>query len=235
MMKYGIIADFLSSTIGLEPSSLGESGLAHAAQNLMKNTGCENEVALLEKVKSDTTVLDRLITATTVPETWFFREPQSFAAMEEIATDFYRKNPAGVFRILSMACCSGEEPYSAAMVLTTAGVPKENYRIDAFDINIFSLEAARRGIYNAKSFRQSSKSYDHFRSRYFTPGNEDAQFILDPEILTQVNFSQGNLTDPCSMPSRYKYNMIFCRNVMIYLNAQARQDVLDYIQNSLFV
>lgn len=233
-MKYPIVAEFLSRTIGLEPSSLGESGLVHAVDALMKIMGCDNERDFIEKIQNDTEAFDRLITATTVPETWFFREPQAFAAMEELAKSFHLKKPSATFRILSMACCSGEEPYSAAMTLIAAGIPKENFCIDAFDINALSIELAMRGIYHKKSFRTSTKAYAGLTERYFTPGNEDGQLVLDPEIITQVNFSQGNLTDPATLPSRKKYDVIFCRNVLIYLTPQARQSVLDCIRNMLF-
>jgi chemotaxis protein methyltransferase WspC len=132
--------------------------------------------------------------------------------------EWQRTHPAGVLRILSLPCSTGEEPYSAAMALLDAGFPAERFRVDAFDISTRSLASARRAVFGRNSFRGGELA---FRERHFTSAASGWQ--LAEAVRQQVAFRQGNLLDIGLQPSATAYDAVFCRNLLIYFD-RATQD-----------
>ena len=111
--------------------------------------------------------LQALIETIVIPETWFFRDREAFAALVRFVHEEWLPTHAdGCLRLLSLPCSTGEEPYSMAMALLDAHVPPTRFRIDAIDICGRSLAHARRGIYGKGSFRGDVAAY---RERYFEP------------------------------------------------------------------
>jgi chemotaxis protein methyltransferase WspC len=132
-------------------------------------------------------------------------------------TDFVRArlaaNSERLVRILSIPCAGGEEPYTMAMVLTDAGIPPENFIIDAYDISPPAWRA-RSGIYGRNAFRAQDLT---FRDLHFTSAG-DGDYRINDAIRKQVRFKQGNLLEfDLATRSRY-YDVIFCRNLLIYFD-----------------
>lgn len=157
--------------------------------------------------------LHALVELVVVPESWMFRDAQAFVS----ATAFVRQQLAAVprreVRILSLPCASGEEPYSIAMSLADAGVAPGTVRIDAIDLSEVSLERARRGIYTRNAFRGPDVS---FRERHFR--QLGSEFEIAEHLRERVNFSQGNLFTFDAIGNAGRYQVIFCRNLLIYFD-----------------
>jgi chemotaxis protein methyltransferase WspC len=160
----------------------------------------------------------RLIDQVIVAETWFFRDLDTFAVMTEWAAAWFAQAaPNQSLRILSIGCCTGEEPYSIAMGLVDAGLPAERVMIDSIDVSPRVLLRAADGIYGQNSFRTDDLS---FRDRHFD--FEKQTYRLRQSIKELVRFSEGNILDE-NLGTAAKYEIIFCRNVLIYFS-QASQD-----------
>jgi chemotaxis protein methyltransferase WspC len=158
--------------------------------------------------------LTALVELVVVPESWFYRDQQAFHA----AADFVRARLAAdggrLLRILSIPCAGGEEPYTIAMVLSDAGIAPDNFIIDAFDISPGCVERAKAGIYGRNAFRNQDMG---FRDRYFSHLGDDEYRIADA-IRKQVRIKQGNLLEfDLGTRSGY-YDVIFCRNLLIYFD-----------------
>ena len=212
-------ANLLNRTMGMSADTVGLSIIESAVNTRLSACKLKNLQDYWEHVRACETELQELIDAVIVPETWFFRDREAFAAMaHEAYAKWLPAHPDGQLRLLSLPCASGEEPYSMAMALLEAGVPGTLFRIDAVDISAHMLKRAREAVYGKNSFR--GKNLD-FRDRYFEPAGRE--FRLAETVRRQVRFRHGNLLDPRFVPDTTAYDFIFCRNVLIYFD-RATQD-----------
>jgi chemotaxis protein methyltransferase WspC len=157
--------------------------------------------------------LDELAELVVVPESWMFRDPDSFRAACELVRARLDADPASTVRILSMPCAGGEEPYTMAMALFDVGVPAHAYRIDAVDLSREAIASARRASFSQNAFRGTELA---FRDRYFT--QDGARYQLSDRVRAQVDFRQGNLLTLDVSAAAGTYNVIFCRNLLIYFD-----------------
>ncbi|WP_322013386.1 CheR family methyltransferase [Paraburkholderia sp. J12] len=168
-----------------------------------------------------------LIDALVVPETWFFREREAFAALARLGMERLARRPGDVLRVLSVPCSSGEEPYSAAMALLDAGLTAEQFGIDAIDISSVSIAAAQRGVYGRNAFRGDGLA---FRERHFE-AVEDG-WCVSPQVRAPVTFERANLFEwLAAHPVRYDF--IFCRNVLIYFDRDAQDRAMGLLRACL--
>jgi chemotaxis protein methyltransferase WspC len=183
-------------------SRLAHLGLTEAdAGDYLRNIGTEELKALIELV--------------VVPESWMFRDTDAFAAVIRFTCEKLAASPDRIVRILSIPCAGGEEPYSIAMALHDAGVPASSTVIEAIDLSEVALERARQGRYTRNAFRGVELS---FRDRHFTQvGNE---YQINEGLRRQVRFSQGNLLAIDAGASTGRYDILFCRNLLIYFDEE---------------
>ncbi|SFV17486.1 CheR family methyltransferase [Pseudoduganella namucuonensis] len=157
--------------------------------------------------------LTELVELVVVPESWLFRDAQAFYTAVEFVKARLAASARPV-RILSVPCAGGEEPYSMAMALGDAGVAPQCYTIDAYDLSPACVARARAGVYGRNAFRAHDLG---FRDRHFTRvGEEDYQISM--EIRARVRFSQGNLLTLETGARPNYYDVIFCRNLLIYFD-----------------
>lgn len=192
--------------------SLSKSVVDRAIKNRMERTDVTDHDAYLEKITPEE--LTALVELVVVPESWFYRDAQAFVAMTEFVRARLAANSERLVRILSIPCAGGEEPYTIAMVLTDAGIPPANFMVDAFDISPTCVERAKSGIYGRNAFRAQDLA---FRDVHFTSAG-DGDYRIKDSIRKQVRFKQGNLLEfDLGARSKY-YDVIFCRNLLIYFD-----------------
>ena len=174
-----------------------------------------------------------LIQILTVTETYFFRNADHFRALIDVALPERSRASYGGsrFRILSAACASGEEPYSLAMLLRDH-LPEAAFRcvdIRGIDVNATGLQKALAGRYSDWSLRETPAEV---RDRYFQ--RDGSGFVLDERIRSAVSFEERNLIgeDP-SFWHEGAFDVIFCRNVLMYLAPSAARRVVDRITTAL--
>jgi len=163
----------------------------------------------------------------TTNETYFFREEYQLRAFtDEILTEMYeRKSGQGdlTLRIWSAGCSTGEEPYTLSMLL----LDKPEFRtwrieIIGTDISQRVLQIARKGVYGKSSFRAIPEQYIR---RHFI--EEEGGMRISDAVRERVSFSQFNLMDSQRLMLLGKMDLIFCRNVIIYFDQEAKKQVID--------
>ena len=160
-------------------------------------------------------------------ETCFFRHNSHFTALFDVIIPEFISRSHFPLNIWCAGCSTGEEPYTIAMLAKERGYLNRKYiRIDASDINTEVLSLAARGIYDDKKFRETDSSYI---KRYFKQLN-DKNYLLDEEIRHSVNFFRFNLIHDSTDK---KYDIIFCRNVMIYFDREDQTKVVANFFNAL--
>lgn len=165
----------------------------------------------------------------TVGETYFFRHAtQLEACRDRVLRDRKRAAGARKIRILSAACSTGEEPYSLAMMFRNHA-SEVQVEITAVDINPASLERARLAVYSPWSLRETAEP---LQARWFR--REGRTLLLDRAIVNDVTLLQGNLNvdDPAIFRPEY-YDVVLCRNALMYFTPEAYRGAIDRIARSL--
>ncbi|MGL5193652.1 MAG: CheR family methyltransferase [Chroococcales cyanobacterium] len=219
----------LRKTSGLDPKTLGSQAIVKAVRERMEVCGVENVATYLDVWLCSPQELQALIEETVVPETWFFREPESFEFLRRyVLFEWLPHHREGILRLLSVPCSTGEEPYSLAMMLLDAGLPPKRFVIDAVDISKKAQAKAKQGLYREHSFRGKILG---FRHRYFEKTPQGYQ--LSPAVKETVNFIPGNLLEPLFLYGKPLYDIIFFRNLLIYLEPAARDRALQVLNRLL--
>ena len=208
---------FLERWIGLDSQTVGSGAIARAVKIRMNACGEPEEGAFVARISRDAEERERFIDEVVVPESWFFRDQQVFDYLRQQAIALAQRAYPAPLRVLSVPCAAGEEPYSVAIAFLEAGLSPDQFRIDATDVSRASLRRAAAATYSANAFRAADVS---FRDRWFR--DRDAAAELDQAVRKQVHFSWGNLLDQSFAADREPYDIIFCRNLLIYLTADAR-------------
>ncbi len=159
-----------------------------------------------------------------VPETSFFRDRVPFQCLAEWAQAQTQTLNDRKLKILSLPCSTGEEPYSIALTLLGAGLSLEQFEIDAIDLSDRALGIARSGRYAI----QASGSLWERVADYWS--YQDQCLQMSPEVMQTIDFRLGNVMDWTiqSIPAiDSNYDVIFCRNLLIYFDPETRQKVLQ--------
>jgi chemotaxis protein methyltransferase CheR len=175
--------------------------------------------------------LRAIATALTVGETYFFRNPSHFRAFTEHAVPDRLAAREAPLRVLSAGCASGEEAYTVALALLThpAAAALSSARIVGIDANPSVLDKARSGRYTPWSLRATP---DDVRDRWFT--RQGAELVLDPEVCRRVTFEERNLLDDdLAFWAPDSFDVVFCRNVLIYFSHDAVCRVIGRIAAAL--
>jgi chemotaxis protein methyltransferase CheR len=186
--------------------------------------------ALQDKVLHDPAVMERLLLDLSINVTAMFRDPTFFRAFREKVVPLLRTYP--FLRIWNAGCSTGEETYSLAILLKEEGL-YERTRIYATDINDRVLEQARNGHFPLEKMRDFTENYlraggqEEFSSYYSVEG-EQARFTSD--LSRQVVFAQHNLVSDAPFN---EFNVIVCRNVMIYFGKTLQDRVHELFYDSL--
>jgi chemotaxis protein methyltransferase CheR len=174
--------------------------------------------------------LRSLVLELTVPETYFFRHIDQFNAFIEVALPAAQaaRGPGRKLNVLSAGCASGEEPYTLAMLVRERS-DGSNVAIRAVDMNPAMLAKAARGRYSAWSLRETPT--DSQRRWFRSAGRE---FVLDESIRAAVAFQEINLAqDNAELWPPSFYDVIFCRNVLMYFTPECAQTVVARMTRAL--
>jgi chemotaxis protein methyltransferase WspC len=223
-MNIARIAELLRQRIGLEPLSLGANVLPAIVAKRMHARNIADVERYAAHVTESVAEFDALIEEVVVSETWFFRGGKVFSFLVERM----KHTASAPFRILSTACSTGEEPYSLALALLESHVPPERWTLEGIDLSEQNLTKARRGCYRTSSFRETPAS---LRRKYFH--ERDAGWELDESVRKLVRFRRANLLDANLIQGENRFDLIFCRNVLIYFHAEARKRVLTNLDRLL--
>jgi chemotaxis protein methyltransferase CheR len=162
-------------------------------------------------------------------ETYFLREENQLGALvHELIPELRRQRAAGP-SIWSAGCSSGEEPYSIILLALEAGlVPGADLHVYASDISRRALQKARGGVYREASFRQTAT---RLREKYFV--DEGGLSRISDAIKRHVDFVHANLLDHSSTASLDAMDVIVCRNVIMYFDAETRRRVVQSFHEKL--
>jgi len=231
--EYQSFSLFLEQACGI---TLGENKqylIASRLQKLMDSVGIDNLGALVTRLeKGDSALRGKIVDAMTTNETLWFRDSHPYSILENELFPEVAKQRTRPVRIWSAACSSGQEPYSMSIVAQeygqkNPGALARDVEIVATDISKTILEQARQARYDELSLVRGMST--ERRNRYFK--QHDNIWELNNDIKRRVRFTELNLMQ--SFATLGKFDIIFCRNVLIYFSADLKSDILNRMAKQL--
>lgn len=231
------LAELLRERSGLvlseDKAYLAESRLTPVARDWGFNdaSGLVGALARKQGKGADPKLIADVVEAMTTNESFFFRDQKPFDQFRDVMIPHFlnaRKQRRNV-RIWSAACSSGQEPYSLAMVLKEQGAKLQGWQFDilATDLSREMLERAETGLYT--QFEVQRGLPIQMLAKYFTQDGD--RWRISSEIRKMVTFKLHNLLEDCR--SLGKFDIVFCRNVLIYFDQQTKARVLSQIADVL--
>lgn len=200
-------------------------------QSFLRKSTVKSVEELKQKLElSDPSIVQQFVNLLTTNKTDFFREPKHFDFLIEQLIPFWEQSQKKQIKIWCAASSTGEEPYTLAMVLQKHLPKNSTFKILATDIDTQVLEKARNGVYpNSKLIEIP----DEYRS-YLTLGTKRAEgwFKANNEIHSKITFKQHNLIEK-TYPGKEIFDVIFCRNVLIYFERKTINTLMEKLHLSL--
>ena len=232
--EFSRLCEFLYRRTGMSFTETKRYYVERRVQDRMKAIGALSFASYFARLRGDLDgEIEQFINAFTVNETYFYREDNQLTCL---TTDLLARRTAvkprsESVRIWSIPCSTGEEPYSIAMWLL------ENWpQVDAWDIEIVGsdidtrvLEAAREGLYGRRALMRLTPE---LIERYFEPVGEERWRILG-DLRDSVRFSAANVMEPAQTGAHGRFDVIFCRNMLIYFDDASRRLAAENLYESL--
>lgn len=228
--------DFLQDIAGIDLGLNKQYLVITRLRRVLAEDGCHSLSELTQKIKTNgnARLRQKVIDAMTTNETFWFRDGYPFEYLKStVLPSFHKTNPGGRFRIWSAACSSGQEPFSLSIIAEEC--IRENYSIKelgvevvATDISSEILEHAKTGIYDRLSITRGL-SPERLKNYFDAMGNE--RWKARQAIAQRITFRPLNLKD--SYVTLGKFDVIFCRNVLIYFSTELKNDILKRMHSAL--
>ncbi|MET7246652.1 protein-glutamate O-methyltransferase CheR [Methylobacterium sp. EM32] len=222
------VCDLLYRQTGILVPGNRRAFVERRVQERMRATGADALPAYLARLRADRDgEVQLFVNAFTVNETYFNREEHQLHCLTGslLAAVTAGRSPSDPIRIWSMPCATGEEPYSLAIWLLEHWPAVDDWEIEIVgsDIDTRALAAAQAGRYGARALGRLPPA---LISRYFTREEGTAgiqSWRILPELRGSVRFSRRNLVDAAGMAQEGRFDIVFCRNVLIYFDDASRE------------
>lgn len=227
-MALNKIKAMVKQEIGLDEVSIGSSLVDSKIKLRMQMIGVESANAYADFLAASKNEMQQLVEELVISETWFFRDHAPFDAMIQFLSQQWKKRGQGSkVHVLSVPCSTGEEPYSISMAFLNAGYDAARYSVDAVDVSRRVIEKAKKGLYTKNSFRGRKDIIE----KHFTAEGEF--YLLDQAVKESVSFSVGNLIDDGFSAGHPLYDVIFCRNLLIYFDRETQKKAYEKLYRLL--
>jgi chemotaxis protein methyltransferase CheR len=231
-MDYQAFQQFLQTACGIQLGASKEYLVSSRLGNLMKEAQIDSLGELLKRINSHAyaQLKVKVIDAMTTNETFWFRDIGHFILLKETILPDLNKERGASIRIWSAACSSGQEPYNISMIIDEYESQRGRGRpvqIEATDISTKMLAEARNGLYCGLTVERGLTPEQ--QKRFFVP--KERCLEVRPEIKRRVNFRPLNLAS--SYQGMGKFDVIFCRNVLIYFSNELKKDIVERLANAL--
>lgn len=227
------ICRIINETLGFNYGSQKKYLIESRLNKRLLKLGIDNYQTYLAHLEQDAGERYILCELLTTNVTSFFREPVQFEYLADTLLPRFATEKKGPkkLRCWSAGSSSGEEAYSIAITCRETLGNNWDVKVLATDISVEQLKIGSVGSFPREKLASVPPQW---RAKYFRPDQANPDhFQVIPELRNDVLFRVANLLDNDSLPSRIRLDIIFCRNVFIYLSKEARTQILDYFYHRL--
>ncbi|MBR1701999.1 MAG: protein-glutamate O-methyltransferase CheR [Lachnospiraceae bacterium] len=208
----------------IDLNSYKEKQMKRRIDTLILKHGIKGYDQYVKELKTNTEYFDEFVNYITINVSEFYRNPDQWKLLDKDVIPQLVNKFGKRLKIWSAACSTGDEPYSLVMALSKH-MPLDQIKILATDLDKTVINKAKVGLYNSKSIASVP---DDLKKKYFT--QVGPSYKIADEIKARVEFKEHNLLKD-TYPS--DYNLIVCRNVLIYFTEEAKDDVFRKFNKSL--
>jgi chemotaxis protein methyltransferase CheR len=232
------VCDFVYRRTGMSYGEAKRYYIERRVAERMERAGTPTFAAYMVVLRGAGGEAEQLVNSFTVNETYFYREDHQLRCLSRslLPEIVAKRGPGDLVRIWCVPCSTGEEPYSVAIWLLENWPLVDAYNIEIVgsDIDTRALAEAAEGDYGARAL---SRLPPDIVARYFEPSASPYQAGGDRRIIQDlresVRFTPVNLVDSASMAGQGRFDIIFCRNVLIYFDDRSRQLAADNLYAAL--
>lgn len=220
-----LLRNVVRKLTGIDLSYYKENQLRRRLHFIMLRAGAKDVAEYVRLLESDPKVLEDFKNRFAINVSEFFRNPERFADLREKVIPEILPGASMLFKVWSAGCSVGSEAYSIAILLEEMKV-KKPYRIWATDIDEDALEEGRRGVYTLQYLQNVPPEY---LEKYFQRV-EDGRFAVVPSLKRKVVFEKHDLLQD---PVRETFDLVVCRNVVIYFEDRAKEVAFSKLAGAL--
>ena len=232
--EYEAFKTFLQDACGILLGDNKQYLVKSRLRRILEENGLNSLGELLERLKRPgrANLKEVVIDAMTTNETLWFRDNHPFRILQDkLLPEFAARSSVAPLRVWSAACSTGQEPYSSGMIVDEFRRQKpgklRDVKITATDISKSVLEVARRGEYEMIAIGRGLSP--ERQKQFFTP-SANGGWQIRPQIKSMVEFKELNLLERYMLG---KFDIVMCRNVLIYFSAALKKDILTRIHATL--
>lgn len=223
--------NYLFQEFNIDFRNYAGSSYARRIERFIRLEGLSSTAHLEEYLSMNPELVSYFINEVTVNTTEMFRDPDFWNSIRNTVIPKIASHDS--FRIWHAGCSSGQEPFSMVILLKEMGL-LDKVKIVATDLNGEILQNASKGIISGKEMELNKMNYRKSGGKddldkYFLPYDRD--FKLNPELIEQIKFSKHDLVQNNIFS---KFDLILCRNVLIYFNKDLQNTIFDKFSESLF-
>lgn len=221
------LESYIYRELKIDLSAYKSNQMNRRLNNLIARSGVSSTEEYIKMIEQNSEMKKKLADFITINVSEFFRNKELFIDLENKLKEILTSTGNKRLKIWSAACSNGAEPYSIAIILDKL-TPKVRHEILATDIDSTILETAKKGIYNSTDVKNVDKE---MLKKYFSIHNEDNKYILNEDIRNRVKFRKHDL-----ILDDYEkgFDLILCRNVVIYFTQEAKDKIYSKFSESLF-
>jgi chemotaxis protein methyltransferase CheR len=226
------LSNAILTKYGFDFTNYAQSSFKRRVLVALKKNGIKNVPSLIKKIIQDRNFFEQFITDITVNTTELFRDPTFFQVLRQQVLPILNTRPE--FNIWHAACSSGEEVISMAILLKEEGM-LERAKIYATDINTAVLKRAAEARYPIRNWDLYKQNYLNSNPKGVLENYceiQDNEIQFNKELIQNVKFKQHDLAVDHHF---FKFDLILCRNVMIYFNQKLQNRVFELLHASLFL
>ncbi|MCK5820043.1 MAG: chemotaxis protein CheR [Psychromonas sp.] len=223
------IVRLIHDHVGISLSDTKKDLVYNRLQSRLRLNKLNNFSEYIHFLRNESSEWEFFINALTTNLTSFFREAYHFKILSQhVHTNLLKRQSHDPIKIWCAACSTGEEAYSLAMcMIDVFGTQMPPVKILATDLNTAVLSKARLGIYSEEDV---SKLNITQRSSFFIKDKNKSNYIIKPEVKALISFKKLNLCDK-KWPMTKIFDVIFCRNVLIYFDKKMQNELLVKFSN----
>ncbi|MFC5650809.1 CheR family methyltransferase [Paenibacillus solisilvae] len=223
-MDFDLFVKRMKAKTDIDLSQYKEAQMKRRLTTLRQKNGFHTFASYFDAIELDSKLLNEFLDRMTINVSEFWRNPGRWEAMEKKFIPEMLKS-GGRIKIWSAACSTGEEPYTLAMIAAEMGA-QDRTAILATDLDAIVLQKASQGVYHERSVRDVPRSY---LQKYFSKQDQD-HYVINSQLNKSIVFKQQNLLHD-SFDSGF--DIIVCRNVMIYFTEEAKHLLYQKFANAL--
>ena len=231
--EYNAFRDFLESSCGIVLGDNKSYLVTSRLTRLMEELHLTSFGDLIKKLAADTRLRKRIMDAMTTNETSWFRDTYPYEILREQLLPELVKKRVPRIKIWSAACSTGQEPYSISMIASEymasnpGAMAADKIEIVGTDLSSKVLEHAKKGLYDITGLNRGLSA--ERKQRFFK--QQDAHWQINDDIKRRISFREMNLMQNYTLLG--KFDIIFCRNVLIYFSPELKRDILKRMAQAL--